>query len=56
MPSQTPVAEVMTRDVVAFTLDQSVRKPRASMVDAGVDAGPVLDDEGQVVACCPRPT
>lgn len=49
MPSQTPVAEVMTRDVVAFTLGQSVENAARRMVEAGVDGGPVLDEAGQVV-------
>lgn len=43
------VDRVMTTQVVSFTVDQNVEEAMALLLDAGVDAGPVIDDERCVV-------
>jgi CBS domain-containing protein len=49
MPREMPVRDVMTTEVVAFSPDETVQDASARMVDAGVDAGPVVDGDGRVV-------
>ncbi len=44
-----PVREVMTTDVVTFAPAQNVQEAMQQLVERGVDAGPVVDDQGQVV-------
>ncbi|HSL58604.1 MAG TPA: CBS domain-containing protein [Acidimicrobiales bacterium] len=49
MPADTPVRDVMTTDVVAFGVDDDIRTAMQTLVDRGIDGGPVLDADGQVV-------
>lgn len=49
MSRQTPVSEVMTREVLTFSPDELVSDAMASLVDRGIDGGPVVDAAGQVV-------
>lgn len=49
MLSEVPVTDIMTTDVVSFTGDETVEVAMRRLVDAGVDAGPVVDGEGRVV-------
>jgi CBS domain-containing protein len=44
-----PVRDVMTTDVVVFAEQEAVSDAVQRMVDAGIDAGPVLDEGGAVV-------
>ena len=43
------VREVMTTDVVSFTPDENVETAMKRLVERGVDAGPVVDANGEVV-------
>jgi CBS domain-containing protein len=47
--SEVPVTDIMTRDVVSFASDETVEVAMRRLVDAGVDAGPVVDGDGRVV-------
>lgn len=49
MLRELPVRDVMVTDVVSFTRDENVQAAMTRLVDAGVDAGPVVDDSGAVV-------
>ena len=49
MLSEVPVTDIMTSDVVSFTGDETVEVAMRRLVDAGVDAGPVVDADGRVV-------
>lgn len=49
MPRTTPVAEVMTTDVLTFQPDMNVADAMALLVDRGVDGAPVLGTDGEVV-------
>lgn len=49
MLSEVPVTEIMTRDVVSFSTDETVEVAMRRLVDAGVDAGPVVDADDRVV-------
>lgn len=49
MPRTTPVAEIMTTDVLAFRAHDPVREAMTLLVDRDVDAGPVVDESGAVV-------
>lgn len=49
MPADIPVRDVMTTDVVTFHVDDDVRTAMQTLVDRGVDGGPVVDDDGSVV-------
>ncbi len=49
MPRTTPIADVMTTDVLAFRPGDNVREAMVLLVDRGVDAGPVVDDERAVI-------
>jgi CBS domain-containing protein len=49
MPRDVPVADVMNTDVVAFSPDEAVLTAAERMVEADVDAGPVVDEGGRVV-------
>jgi CBS domain-containing protein len=43
------VGNVMTTEVLSFTVDQNVQEAMQQLVDRDVDAGPVIDDAGRVV-------
>jgi CBS domain-containing protein len=49
MPRDLPVRDVMTTEVVTFFPDEFIESAAVRMVEAGVDAGPVVDDDGRVV-------
>ena len=49
MPRTTPVAEIMTADVLSFRVDDPVRDAMSQLVDRDIDAGPVVDPDGTVV-------
>lgn len=49
MPRNRPIRDVMTTEVVTFTADESVEVAMRRLVDAQVDAGPVLDAQGAVI-------
>lgn len=49
MPREMPVREVMTTTVVSFSPDERVQAAAERLVEAGVDAGPVVDAEDRVV-------
>lgn len=49
MLSQVPVNDIMTTDVISFAGDETVEVAMRRLVDAGVDAGPVLDGDGVVI-------
>lgn len=44
-----PVRAVMTTEVISFTPDQNIQEAMSQLVDAGVDAGPVVNDRGEVL-------
>lgn len=44
-----PVRDVMTAEVVTVTPDQTIESAMATLVEAGVDAAPVVDAGGAVV-------
>lgn len=49
MPRSTPVHEVMTTDVLAFSTDENISDATRRIVERGIDAGPVVDADGRVV-------
>ncbi len=49
MPRQTPVSQVMTSNVLTFGPTDNVADAMASLVDRSIDAGPVVDADGQVI-------
>jgi CBS domain-containing protein len=49
MPRDVPARDVMTTDVVTFRVHEPITEAMTRLVDAGVDAGPVVDDDGKVV-------
>lgn len=49
MPRTTPVRDVMTTDVLSFHREDRVDDAMRALVERGVDAGPVVDDDGAVV-------
>src|SRR4051795_13498809 len=49
MPSGTPVASIMTTDVVTFTADEPIRDATMRLLDREIDGGPVVDGSGRVV-------
>lgn len=48
MPRELPVREIMTTEVVTFSPDEGIKQAMERLADAGVDAGPVVDN-GEVV-------
>lgn len=44
-----PVSDVMTTDVVTFGPDQNVQEAMVELVARSVDAGPVVNSDGEVV-------
>ncbi len=49
MLRDVPVRDVMTTEVISFTPDQNVQEAMTRLLDAGVDAGPVVNDRNEVV-------
>lgn len=49
MPRSTPVSEVMTTDVLCFSADENVSDATRRIVERGIDAGPVVDDDRHVI-------
>ena len=49
MPREIPAGQVMTTSVLSFSPDEPVIEAMGRLVDAEVDGGPVLDDDGRVV-------
>ncbi|MCU1352643.1 MAG: hypothetical protein JWM05_1852 [Acidimicrobiales bacterium] len=49
MPRTTPVAKVMTTEVLSFSPDDNVLDAMRTMVDRGIDGAPVVDAGGRVV-------
>lgn len=48
-PAKTPVAEVMTNDVVCATADTSIEEARSVMKKRRIRHLPVVDDAGKIV-------
>lgn len=49
MPRSMLVRSVMSTDVVTFSPDESVQDATRRLVERGIDGGPVLDTDGQLV-------
>ena len=49
MSRDTPVSEVMTREVLTFAPDDQAYEAMETMVDRGVDGAPVVAQDGTVV-------
>jgi CBS domain-containing protein len=49
MPDQTPVTEVMTRDVVTLAPDTAVASAADVLAGRGIGAAPVVDASGKLV-------
>jgi CBS domain-containing protein len=49
MDRTSPVREVMTAKVISFAPDDTVERALRTLVDSGVDAGPVVDADGRVL-------
>lgn len=49
MPRTMLVRQVMTTDVVTFAPDEAVQDATRRLVERGVDGGPVVDADGQLV-------
>jgi CBS domain-containing protein len=49
MPREIPVSQVMTTEVVTFGPDELAYDAMKTMVEAGVDGAPVVEDDGTVV-------
>ena len=49
MSRDTPVRDVMSTSVVTFGPDENISDAMSRLVDAGFEAGPVVNDEGMVV-------
>ncbi|MCB0976621.1 MAG: CBS domain-containing protein [Acidimicrobiales bacterium] len=49
MSRQSPVSEVMTTDVLTFGPEDNVEDAMRTLVDRGIDGGPVVDSDGTVV-------
>jgi CBS domain-containing protein len=49
MPSSTPVAEVMTTEVITLRPDQSFEVAADVLAEHAIGAAPVVDDTGKVV-------
>ena len=49
MPREIPANQVMTTSVLSFAADEPVIDAMGRLVEAEVDGGPVLDQEGRVV-------
>jgi CBS domain-containing protein len=49
MTRDVPARDVMTTDVVAFSPEEPITEAMQRLVDRGIDAGPVLDQDRRVV-------
>src|SRR6187455_3411681 len=49
MPSDTPVSEVMTRDVVTMRPDTTFEDAADILADKKIGAAPVVDGDGKVI-------
>ena len=49
MSRETPVSEVMTREVLTFAPDDQAYEAMETMVDRGIDGAPVVAEGGTVV-------
>lgn len=49
MAADTPVTEVMTRDVVTLTADQTIEEAVATLNERGISGAPVVDADGRLV-------
>ena len=49
MPRQTPVSEVMTREVLTFAPGDQAYDAMETMVNRGIDGAPVVTESGTVV-------
>ena len=49
MPRDVPARDVMTTEVLTFAVHEPITAAMQRLVDNGVDAGPVVDDDGKVV-------
>ncbi len=49
MAADTPVTEIMTRDVVALTADQTIEEAVAALNERGISGAPVVDADGRLV-------
>ena len=49
MSRQSPVSEVMTTGVLTFGPEDNVEDAMRTLVDRGIDGGPVVDSDGTVV-------
>jgi CBS domain-containing protein len=49
VPRDTLVRDVMTTDVLLFTPEDGVQDAYERLTERGIDGGPVVDGEGQVV-------
>ena len=49
MPRDVPARDVMTTEVVSFAVHEPITEAMRTLVEKGIDAGPVLDDAGKVV-------
>lgn len=49
MTRHTPVSEVMTRDVLAFSPDDNVTEAMEALVGRDISGAPVVDENGAVV-------
>ena len=49
MATSTPVTEVMTKDVVTLSPDQSLAEAADLLAEKGIGAAPVVDADGKIV-------
>lgn len=49
MPRQTPVVDVMTRDVVAFSADTTVEDAVRALGTRAISGAPVVDQDGRLI-------
>ncbi len=49
MPSNRPLRDVMTTDVVSFRATDDVREAMETLIERDVDGAPVIDDDGTVI-------
>ncbi|MBK5224212.1 MAG: CBS domain-containing protein [Acidimicrobiia bacterium] len=48
MAASTPVRDIMTTEVVTFTISDDVRSAMETLIERNIDAAPVLDESGAV--------
>jgi CBS domain-containing protein len=49
MAADTPVTEVMTRDVLALRPDQTIEEAVAALNERDISGAPVVDDDGRLI-------